>query len=210
MEPSIEQSVAIPSLRAAKAQEKVEHQNKMIFGFWVYIMTDCVLFASLFATYAVLHNNVFGGPSGAQLFNLPYVLGETMLLLASSFACGLASISLQNRSKTKVIAYFILTFLLGLGFILMEINEFHHLVMLHDSWRRSGFLSAYFTLVGTHGLHVTIGLIWMAVMVIRVLGSGLTAGIARRLKMLAIFWHFLDVVWIFIFTIVYLFGALRV
>lgn len=205
----MEPIIAIPSAKSLKRQEKEEKNNKMLFGFWIYIMTDCVLFASLFATYAVLHNNVYNGPGGAQIFKLPYVLGETLLLLTSSFSCGLATISLQNRSKRKVISYFILTFILGLGFIVMELNEFHNLVLAHESWRRSGFLSAYFTLVGTHGLHVIVGLIWIAVMITRVSISGLTNNIVRRLKMLAIFWHFLDVIWIFIFTIVYLLGALH-
>ena len=192
MEPTI--AISAPAL---KRQEKEEHQTKILFGFWVYIMTDCVLFASLFAVYAVLHSNTFGGPSGAQIFSLPYVLGETLLLLTSSFACGLATIALQ------------LTLALGLGFLVMELKEFRHLDLIRDSWTRSGFLSAYFTLVGTHGLHITVGLIWMSVMLIRLIKGSLTSGNVRRLKMLAIFWHFLDVIWIFIFTIVYLFGALR-
>ncbi len=205
----MEPTLAVSS-KALRRQEVEEGQSKILFGFWIYIMTDCVLFASLFATYAVLHNNTFGGPSGAQLFSLPYVLAETMLLLTSSFSCGLATIALQNKSKAKVIGYFFLTFLLGLGFLALELREFRHLVLIHDSWTRSGFLSSYFTLVGTHGLHITIGLIWMAVMMIRVLKGGLGTYNVRRLKMLAIFWHFLDVIWIFIFTIVYLLGALRV
>lgn len=205
----MEPTLAVSSKELIR-QEKEENQNNILFGFWVYIMTDCVLFASLFAVYAVLHNNVFNGPSGAQIFNLPYVLGETMLLLTSSFSCGLATISLQNRSKRKVILYFLITFLLGLGFLIMELKEFRHLDLIHDSWTKSGFLSSYFTLVGTHGLHITIGLIWMAVMMIRVAKNGLSKHNVRRLKMLALFWHFLDVIWIFIFTIVYLFGALHV
>jgi cytochrome o ubiquinol oxidase subunit 3 len=201
------QTIAVAS--KALAQEQEEKQSKILFGFWVYIMTDCVLFAGLFAVYAVLHDNTFGGPSGADIFNLPYVLAETLLLLTSSFSCGLATLSLQNRDKSKVIGYFILTFCLGLSFLVMELNEFHHLVLMHESWTRSGFLSAYFTLVGTHGLHITVGLIWMAVMIVRILKGGLTQHNVRRLKMLAMFWHFLDVVWIFIFTIVYLFGVLH-
>jgi len=204
----MEPTLAI-SKTALKHQEETEKNNHILFGFWVYIMTDCVLFASLFATYAVLHNNIYTGPRGAQIFDLPYVLGETLLLLTSSFFCGLATISLQNRSKRKVILYFALTFLLGLGFLTMELKEFRHLVLIHESWTRSGFLSSYFTLVGTHGLHITIGLIWMAVMMVRILKNGLTSGNVRRLKMLAVFWHFLDVIWIFIFTIVYMFGALH-
>ena len=187
-----------------------DNESKILFGFWVYIMTDCVLFASLFAVYAVLHRNTFGGPSGAQIFDMPYVLGETLLLLTSSFTCGLASIALQQKNKRAVIGFFALTFVLGLSFLGMELREFHHLATIGDSWTRSGFLSSYFTLVGTHGLHITVGLIWMAVMMFRIAKGGLTDSNARRLKMLALFWHFLDVIWIFIFSIVYLFGALRI
>jgi len=205
MEPTLAVSAA-----SLKRQEAEEGQNKILFGFWVYIMTDCVLFASLFAVYAVLHNNTLNGPNGAQIFNLSYVLKETLLLLTSSFSCGLATIALQNKQKTKVIGYFALTLILGLGFLLLELHEFRNLALAHDSWTRSGFLSSYFTLVGTHGLHITVGLIWMAVMMIRVLKSGLTTHNIRRLKMLAMFWHFLDVIWIFIFTIVYLLGSLHV
>jgi cytochrome o ubiquinol oxidase subunit 3 len=185
-------------------------EGKTTFGFWVYIMTDCVLFASLFAVYAVLHSSTFGGPSGHQLFNLPYVLGETMLLLTSSFTCGLAILSAERRDKQKVLFWFGLTFLLGAAFLGLELHEFRHLVVDGDSWRRSGFLSSYFTLVGTHGLHITVGLLWMAVMMVRVFKQNLTESTIRRLTLLSLFWHFLDIIWIFIFTIVYLFGAMSV
>lgn len=205
MEPSI--AVSNPALKRA---EKAEKNSTILFGFWVYIMTDCVLFASLFAVYAVLHNNTFTGPTGAQIFDPPYVLAETLILLTSSFCCGLASLALQNRAKAKVIFYFILTFLLGLSFLTLELHEFRHLTVIHDSWTKSGFLSSYFTLVGTHGLHITVGLIWMLVMLVRITKNGLTINNVRRLKMLALFWHFLDVIWIFIFTIVYMFGVMHV
>jgi cytochrome o ubiquinol oxidase subunit 3 len=184
--------------------------SKTIFGFWIYIMTDCVLFASLFATYAVLHNNTFGGPAGHQIFSLPYILTETIILLTSSFTCGLAMLSLRNKHKTKVMFWFFITFLLGLAFLTMELTDFRHLAMQGDSWRRSGFLSSFFTLVGTHGLHITIGLLWMLVLLFKVWTTGLTKGNVRRLTLLSIFWHFLDIIWIFIFTIVYLMGALGV
>lgn len=194
-----------------KKLEAIERDNKALFGFWVYIMTDCALFAALFATYAVIHRNTFTGPAGYQIFDMPYVLAETLILLTSSFCCGLATLSLQNMKYKKVLFYFFLTFILGASFLTLELREFHHLAVIGDSWRRSGFLSSYFTLVGTHGLHITVGLLWMAVMMVRVLKSKkLTRQNVRRLKQLAIFWHFLDVIWIFIFTIVYLFGALRV
>ena len=192
------------TLSAAEKQA----DSKTIFGFWVYIMTDCVLFASLFATYAVLHNNSFGGPSGQQLFSLPNVLIETLALLTSTLTCGLAMVSMRNRNKNKVLFWFSITFLLGLVFLAMELTEFRHLVVTGNSWRRSGFLSAFFTLVGTHGLHITVGLLWMLVMGVKVYSAGLTRANMRRLTMLSIFWHFLDVIWIFIFTIVYLFGGI--
>lgn len=199
------------------ALEKLDHKatnqeadSKSIFGFWVYIMTDCILFASLFATYAVIHKNTFGGPSGAQIFSMPYILTETIVLLTSSFTCGLAILSLRRNNKSKVLFWFGVTFLLGLVFLVMELSEFRHLVQAGNSWRRSGFLSSYFTLVGTHGLHITIGLLWMLVLMLKVASGGLTRGNIRRLTMLSIFWHFLDIIWIFIFTIVYLLGALRV
>jgi cytochrome o ubiquinol oxidase subunit 3 len=185
-------------------------ENKSAFGFWVYIMTDCVLFASLFAVYAVLHGNTFGGPSGHTLFDLPYVLGETMILLTSSFTCGLAMLSAERRDKNKTLFWFGITFLLGLSFLGLELHEFRHLVLDGDSWRRSGFLSSYFVLVGTHGLHITVGLLWMAVMMVRTFKQDLSVSTLRRLTLLSLFWHFLDIIWIFIFTIVYLFGAISV
>ncbi|HSX43261.1 MAG TPA: cytochrome o ubiquinol oxidase subunit III [Candidatus Saccharimonadales bacterium] len=189
------------------AQDAPHNTAKTTFGFWVYLMTDCVLFASLFAVYAVLHRNTFGGPGGQQLFDLPYVLGETMLLLTSSFTCGLAMLAAQRRNRTQVLFWLGITALLGLSFLAMELHEFRALVLDGNSWRRSGFLSGYFTLVGTHGAHITVGLIWMVVMMLFVLKKGLTPNISKRLMLLSLFWHFLDVVWIFIFTIVYLFGA---
>lgn len=192
----------------ARAAEHAEADAKSVFGFWVYIMTDCILFATLFATFAVLHNNTFGGPSGSELFSMPFVLTETMLLLISSFTCGLAMLAVHAGKRKLAVWWFVITFLLGAAFLGMELYEFSHLVHDGDSWRRSGFLSAFFTLVGTHGLHITIGLIWIGVMIARVLQQGLTRANMRRLTMLSLFWHFLDIVWIFIFTFVYLMGEL--
>ncbi len=181
--------------------------GKTTFGFWLYIMTDCVLFASLFAVFAVLRNNTFGGPTGKDLFNLPYILGETLILLTSSFTCGLGILAAQHKDKRQVLFWFGLTFLLGLAFLGMELNEFHHLALDGNSASRSGFLSSYFTLVGTHGLHITVGLLWMVVLMAQVASRGFTSDNLRRLTLLSLFWHFLDVIWIFIFTIVYLMGA---
>ncbi|HWT55465.1 MAG TPA: cytochrome o ubiquinol oxidase subunit III [Candidatus Microsaccharimonas sp.] len=184
------------------------NSEKTLLGFWVYIMTDCVLFASLFATYAVMRHNTYGGPSGHELFNLPYVLAETLILLTSSFTCGLALLSAKMRDKPNTLLWFGITALLGAAFLGLELSEFHKLIVDGNSWRRSGFLSAYFTLVGTHGLHITVGLLWMVTMMIRVTKQGFSNLSIKRLTMLSMFWHFLDVVWIFIFTIVYLTGVL--
>jgi cytochrome o ubiquinol oxidase subunit 3 len=181
--------------------------SKTLFGFWVYLMTDCVLFAALFATYAVLHTNTFGGPPARELFSLPYVLTETLILLSSSYTCGLAILALHRGSKHQVLVWFGVTFLLGLAFLGLELSEFSRLVADGNSWQRSGFLSAFFTLVGTHGLHITIGLLWIGVMIAKIGRKGLTAATSRQLSLLSLFWHFLDVIWIFIFTFVYLMGS---
>jgi cytochrome o ubiquinol oxidase subunit 3 len=186
-----------------------EDVAKTTLGFWIYLMTDCVLFASLFATFAVLRNNTYGGPAGSQLFSLPYVLAETLILLTSSFSCGLAILAARRRNQKQVLMLFGLTFLLGVAFLALELSEFRHLVHEGDSWRRSGFLSAFFTLVGTHGLHITIGLFWMVVMMAQVMRRGLSSVTVRKLTLLSLFWHFLDVIWIFIFSIVYLLGAVK-
>lgn len=182
--------------------------SRVTFGFWVYLMTDAVLFASLFATYAVLKGNTFGGPSGAELFDLPFVLVETLLLLTSSFTAGLTMLAVHAKRKTFVLIGLAITFVLGISFLAMELSEFTHLVNEGNSWSRSGFLSAFFTLVGTHGLHILSGLIWLAVLIIQIVRQGLTNSVTRRLTLFSMFWHFLDVIWIFIFTIVYLMGVL--
>ncbi|EJL91128.1 cytochrome o ubiquinol oxidase subunit III [Pantoea sp. BIGb0393] len=179
-----------------------------VFGFWIYLMSDCIIFATLFATYAVMVNNTAGGPAGKDIFELPFVLVETALLLLSSITYGMAVIAMNNQNKGSVISWLALTFLFGAGFIGMEIYEFHHLIKEGFGPDRSGFLSAFFTLVGTHGLHVTSGLIWMAVMMFQISKRGLTATNRTRIMCLSLFWHFLDVVWICVFTVVYLMGAM--
>jgi cytochrome o ubiquinol oxidase subunit 3 len=184
--------------------------SKSQLGFWIYLMTDCVLFASLFAVYAVLHRNTFGGPAGYQIFSMPYVLTETMALLTSSFTCGLAVLSAKQNKVNATLNWLGVTFILGITFLAMELTEFSKLIHDGNSWRRSGFLSSYFTLVGTHGLHITIGLIWMLVLGIRLYNRGFTPTLQKRLALFSLFWHFLDLIWIFIFSIVYLFGAARI
>lgn len=182
--------------------------SKTMLGFWIYLMTDCVLFASLFATYAVLHGNTFGGPTSKDLFDLPFVLIETLLLLASSFTAGIAILGLRAGKRAQVMGWFGVTFVLGLVFLIMEITEFAHLANEGNSWSRSAFLSAFFTLVGTHGLHIATGLFWMIVLLVQLMKKGITESVSRRLTLLGMFWHFLDIIWIFIFTIVYLMGVL--
>jgi len=184
-----------------------EAYTKNIFGFWVYLMTDCILFGVLFATYAVLYKNTFGGPSAKEIYDLPFVLKETLILLTSSFTCGLAMLAANSGRQKQVIAWFSVTFLLGLSFLALEVGEFTKLIEVGNSWRRSGFLSSYFTLVGTHGLHICVGLFWMAIFMVQVWRKGITLVTLRRLTCLSLFWHFLDVVWIFIFTLVYLMRA---
>ncbi|WP_410016195.1 cytochrome o ubiquinol oxidase subunit III [Sodalis sp. C49] len=179
-----------------------------VFGFWIYLMSDCILFATLFATYAVLVNSTAGGPSGKEIFELPFVLVETFCLLFSSITYGMAILAMNQGNKSRVNAWLGLTFLFGLAFIGMELYEFHHLIAEGNGPDRSGFLSGFFTLVATHGLHVTSGLIWMAVMMVQVAKRGLTATNQTRLMCLSLFWHFLDVIWICVFTVVYLMGAM--
>lgn len=188
--------------------EHAASANRTVLGFWIYIMTDCVLFASLFATYAVLRVGTNNGPTANELFSLPYVLVETILLLTSSFTCGLAMIALQRRDKRLLINMLLLTFTIGLIFVGLEVNEFHKLAAEGNSWTRSGFLSAYFTLVATHGLHISFGLLWLIMMVMQIAKKGLGGNTVKRLALFSIFWHFLDVVWIFIFSVVYLWGSL--
>lgn len=179
-----------------------------VFGFWMYILTDCILFATLFAAFLVLQHNTFGGPSIKELVSLPYVFIETVFLLASSFTYGLAMLGLYKQKQKSVIGWLGVTFLCGLAFVALELNEFINLYHEGHSWHTSAALSSFFTLVGTHGLHVSIGLIWMAVTIYQVKKFKLNTTMGRRLTYLGLFWHFLDIVWIFVFTIVYLMGTL--
>lgn len=194
-----------PTLTSQEIDE--HHDSTTRLGFWIYLMTDCVLFATLFATYAVLRGNTYGGPSGADLFDMPFVLAETLILLTSSFTCGLAMLAVHRKSVRQVMIWMGVTFALGVAFLGLELSEFANLVGDGHSWQASAFLSAFFTLVGTHGLHITAGLLWIAVMLWQIRRRGLTANISRRLSLFSMFWHFLDVIWIFIFTIVYLMGV---
>lgn len=186
-----------------------EGAAKTFLGFWIYLMTDLLMFGGLFAAFAVLRSNTFGGPAGRDITNLPYILAETLILLVSSSLCGLAVLAAIGGQTKRVIWFLGITFLLGATFLGMELVDFHHSFAEGATFQRSGFLTAYFSLVGTHGLHITFGLLWMCILWVYVLTHGLTEGVKRKLTLLGIFWHFLDLVWIFIFTIVYLMGVLR-
>lgn len=188
--------------------KRISSDDKLTFGFWIYLMTDCLIFASLFAVYVVQRGATAGGPSSNELFDLPFVLVETLLLLTSSFVCGLMLLAAQAHRKNLVIVGLIITGLLGAGFLAMELTEFTHLINEGYGWQRSGFLTAFFTLVATHGLHISIGMLWLLVMIYRVVRVGITPATLRKLTLFSLFWHFLDVIWIFIFTIVYMIGVL--
>jgi cytochrome o ubiquinol oxidase subunit III len=188
--------------------EHTDTIGNQVFGFWIYIMSDLVLFGTLFATYAVLGHNYAGGPAGRDLFRLTDAFTETMLLLVSSATYGLAMLAVCRQRKGRVLVWLAITFLFGLGFVGMEINEFVRLIAAGHGPQRSAFLSAFFTLVGTHGGHVACGLIWMAAMMAQVLAKGLSVPVQSRLMRLSIFWHFLDIVWVGVFTMVYLMGVL--
>ncbi|GGE43514.1 cytochrome bo(3) ubiquinol oxidase subunit 3 [Halopseudomonas oceani] len=202
-------STVMHSNHAVAHDDHAHHDTggNTVFGFWLYLMTDCILFACVFATYAVLVNHTAGGPSGKDIFELPYVLGETALLLVSSCTYGFAMIAAHRGFKGQTLAWLAATFVLGAGFIGMEINEFHHLIAEGFGPDKSAFLSSFFTLVGMHGLHVTAGLVWMVIMMLQVSKRGLTDRNNTRLMCLSLFWHFLDIVWICVFTIVYLMGV---
>jgi cytochrome o ubiquinol oxidase subunit 3 len=184
------------------------HDDTPLFGFWLYLMSDCLLFASLFATYAVLHTNTFGGVSAEGLFSLPYALVETLLLLTSSFVCGLAVLAAHRNKPTLTAVALVVTLVLGLSFLGMEFYEFHSFVAAGHGWQQSAFLSSFFTLVATHGLHVAAGALWMILLLVHLVSKGLTPANLRRLTLLSLFWHFLDIIWICIFTFVYLWSVL--
>ena len=183
--------------------------SKTTLGFWLYLMTDCILFATLFATYVVMRDATAGGPSGADFFEMPIVLAQTIILLTSSLTCGLALVALKARKVRQMVISLALTFALGVAFLLMEIWEFSTLIGEGYGPQRSGFLSAFFTLVGTHGLHISIGLLWLIVLGVVLYKRGLSSKLTRQVTLFALFWHFLDLVWIFIFTVVYLMGVMK-
>lgn len=186
---------------------KKQPQSISHLGLWVYLMTDCILFASLFATYAVLLTGTADGPGPAEIFDAPFILVSTIALLSSTLTAGIAYIAAKHGRKQLALYSLIATGLLGMLFIGMEIFEFYEL--LHDghSWQTSAFLSAFFTLVGTHGVHITIGLIWLGVLLWRLARQGMSPRWLDNLSLFTLFWHFLDLIWIFIFSYVYMLGV---
>lgn len=182
-------------------QEAYEERG---FGFWLYLMSDTIIFALLFATYLVMVGHSADGPATKSLFSLPHTFGETLLLLSSSLTFGIASLHQGNQNRNGVILWLLATFVLGLGFLALEISEFHGLISRGTGPDHSGALSAFFTLVGTHGLHVSAGLFFILVFIAQLLHKGLTPPVASRLYRLGLFWHFLDIIWIGIFSVVYL------
>jgi cytochrome o ubiquinol oxidase subunit 3 len=177
------------------------------YGFWIFIISDMVMFSALFAAFAVLRGNTAGGPTGAELFNLRSVFIETMCLLLSSYTCGLGALSAERRLPGRFLIFSALTFVLGAAFLFIEATEFARMVGMGAGPSRSGFLSAFFTLVGMHGVHVTSGLIALVYLVAQMTAKGLRAAVLRRLLCWSLFWHALDIVWVGVFTLVYLMGA---
>ena len=185
----------------------LKHVEMTALGFWIYLMSDLVIFSILFTTFVVLGPNHAGGPGPKELFSLPFLFVETMLLLVSSVTYGLGMVAMQESQSKQVIKMLGITFLLGAGFLIMEVSEFYAMIMDGHSPQISGFLSAFFTLVGTHGAHVSFGLLWMLIMMYQIKTKGLSLNVRSRLMLLSLFWHFLDIVWVGVFTVVYLAGV---
>ena len=183
--------------------------HSTMLGFWMYLMSDCLIFAMLFAVYAVIGGNYAAGPAPKDLFDLQLVALNTSMLLLSSITYGFAMLAMERGKVSQTQIWLAITGLFGLCFLGIELYEFAHMIHLGATPQRSGFLSAFFVLVGTHGLHVTFGIIWLVTLMIQVWQKGLIPANKRRLMCLSLFWHFLDVIWIGVFTFVYLFGMLR-
>jgi cytochrome o ubiquinol oxidase subunit 3/cytochrome aa3-600 menaquinol oxidase subunit 3 len=194
-------------------QESFEHgmeeEEKHILGFWIFLATDLVLFACLFATYLVLRTHTDGGPTESQLFDIPMFTLETLILLTSSFTCGLAVREMRNDHLGRLMGWLAVTVLLGLAFVGIEVHEFLSYSLEGATMQRSAFLSGFFTLVGTHGLHVSLGIVWMISVGIQLLRDRIQPTTARKLFNAGLYWHFLDVVWVMIYTVVYLMGVMK-
>ena len=195
---------ALPSASEAGPAPK---RIVVAYGFWIFLLSDIVMFSALFAAYAVLMRATAGGPTGVELFNQASVAIETACLLASSFTCGLMSLAVGSRRRDATYLFAVVTFVLGAVFLALEIREFAGMIAIGATPQRSAFLSAFFALVGCHGLHVAAGLIWLAVMMAQVAVKGFRATVERRLLCFALFWHALDIIWVWLFTVVYLMGV---
>lgn len=190
------------------SKNELHHRKDVTqLGFWIFLMTDLMMFAAFFATYMVLRHGVNGGPGPADIVEPNFVLVQTVILLASSFTCGLAYVALRAKKSKQAITYLSVTIILGLAFLGMEIHEFGNLILNGHSWASSAFLSGFFGLVGLHGLHIFTGLIWAIILGDYISKKGSTEHLLRKFGLFAIFWHFLDIVWIFIFSIVYMMGV---
>jgi len=207
--PAMSEILSTPSGDSTRFYVLEHHpENGTLLGFWLYLMSDCLIFACLFAAYAVLGRNYAGGPSGAELFDLPLVALNTALLLLSSITYGFAMLEMQRKQLNRTLIWLAITGLLGACFIGLELFEFVHLIHEGAGPQRSGFLTSFFSLVGTHGLHVSFGIVWLITLMVQIRRHGFTTDNTRRLMCLSMFWHFLDVVWIGVFTFVYLMGVL--
>lgn len=187
-----------------------DHHNvdaKVTFGFWTYLMTDCIMFAAMFATYTVLRNNTYGGPGIQQITHLPFIFIQTLVLLVSAYTSGLAYVAVHRNSKAKIVFWSVVTFILGAIFTWMGFHDFARIINQGYNWQTSGFLSAYFTLIMAHTLHVIIGLLWIVILMIQLSYKDVPV-MKRRFTCLNMFWNFLNIIWLIIFTIVYLMGAM--
>lgn len=196
-----------PVVEAKPLEYQDPHQSIKILGFWIFLATDMLLFGCLFATYLVIRTHTDGGPSAHDLFDIPGFTAETFILLTSSFTGGLSTLAMRNGNKKAVVGWLIVTLLLGLSFVGLEVKEFIADVAQGATMQRSAFLSGFFTLVGTHGTHVSIGIVWMFLTMLQIAKRGITPITARKVFVVNLYWHFLDVVWVFIFTVVYLSGV---
>ncbi|MEF2245073.1 MULTISPECIES: cytochrome o ubiquinol oxidase subunit III [unclassified Paenibacillus] len=187
--------------------EHVDMEQLRTFGFWIYLMTDVIIFGTLFAAFIVLRGNTSTGPLPGELIELGGIIVSTFILLTSSYTSGLAVLAMNKGNKKALIGFLGITALLGAAFLVLEVNEFLHLVHEGATIGTSAYWSAFFTLVGTHGLHVLIGLVWMLMIMLQISKRGITPVTKRKVQIVSLFWHFLDVVWIFVLTIVYLLGV---
>jgi cytochrome o ubiquinol oxidase subunit III len=200
-------SVPQSALRGTSEAGPAPKRIVVAYGFWIFLLSDIIMFAALFASYAVLVHSTARGPNGAQLFNQGTVAIETACLLFSSYTCGLMSLAVNSRNRPGMYLGAVITFALGVAFLALELHEFANMIARGATPQRSAFLSAFFTLVGCHGLHVTLGLIWLAVMMVQVAVMGFVTSVQHRLLCFSLFWHALDIVWVGVFTVVYLIGV---